>query len=485
MKFGISWVLALIISSVCSAQMRVEYDFFVADHGNNQVRQYSYTGQLIATLPSIGSGSLRSVETDAFGDLYVARGTSVWRFAAPTYQPDATPFATGNSAQGIAVDPITGNIWCSFGNTTGNAEIREITTAGTVLQTLMGSPLQHPRSMEFDWSGNTLFVANQNNAGSNPTSVLAIDPITGTMQVHVDLTNYGSGFRPNAISVAPEEDNLIYVTGDFGETQEIIEVSGPTGATTIRTLIDYSIFPDMTSPAGSYADSYGNLYVVGRNKSMGIPGIYGFDRATGIRILPGYFGMEHSSLIDICFLKLDLDVRVTSGDGVTAAGNARVLGGTHNGQLQIDIEAPAFPSAPYGMFWSVIPDDVTNASILRPQNTMTGIPIDLSDPRRHPLEPDTLFQSSIALAYLGGQGFVPADPSLCPGSFPGFFTLTIGQLNTNGRVSIPLSFPSLPCLFPGFRAVMGFSVAVVDNSTGPLGVGLLSNTPALLILEGQ
>ena len=58
-------LILMVTSSL--AQERVESDFFVADRGNamngsdGAVRHYSYTGNLIATLPAAGSGQVRGL----------------------------------------------------------------------------------------------------------------------------------------------------------------------------------------------------------------------------------------------------------------------------------------------------------------------------------------------------------------------------------------------------------------------------------------
>ena len=139
-------VLLLLSAGVLDAQMMLESDCFVADRGNQPdgsdgaIHRYAYDGNFVATLTSAGFGQVRGLDVGLDGTVYVARGNDIYRYVSPGLVPDATPFFTGNKAQNAAVHPVTGNVWCSFGSNSSQAQVVELDPMGNVLQTLSGAP---------------------------------------------------------------------------------------------------------------------------------------------------------------------------------------------------------------------------------------------------------------------------------------------------------------------------------------------------------
>ena len=473
------------LGSALYGQNFEESDLFVADRGSmsngsdGEIRQYTHTGLLLATLTNSGSGQIRGLACANNGALYVARGDDILRYTAPNFSPDTAAFATGSRAQDVAVNESTGEIWCAFGNTTTNSSIEVFDANGLLLRTITDAAISHPRSIDWNFAGDVLFVANQSSG-----NVLAVNEATGTVTVHTNVDSSFSGFRPVGISVARNADDVMYVSGDFGGATQIVEVVGPAGSATTTSFVNFGSLADLTAPAGTITDNYGNVYFASRDKNMGVPGVYCYTRQNGLRTVLPYVGSEHISPIDIAFRKRIFEFNLTSSDGVTAAGQPRVLGGTHNAQIVMNLQAPDYVGMPFAIFYSLmLPSICQNSDPLRPVGG--GVPIERPDTRSLPLLFDSVLGQSIALVQQGGIGApVIIDPSVCPNSTFGFFLHPQGVIDPNGNAVAVLTFPSLPCLGPGIEVYMAFAAVVIDGVTQPLLVGLATSRLHCLVLEG-
>ncbi|MCA9319176.1 MAG: hypothetical protein KDB53_00505, partial [Planctomycetes bacterium] len=394
-------LILMVTSSL--AQERVESDFFVADRGNamngsdGAVRHYSYTGNLIATLPAAGSGQVRGLGVAEDGTLYVARGDGVLAYAPP-YNAGVT-FDTGVKAQDVAVHRLTGNIWCSYGATPTEAEIREITPGGTVVQTLTSPLLQHPRKLTFGLNPDELFIANS--AGGN---VIGLTVTTGAFLVHINLSSQMA--TPIGIAASPIFQNRLFVVSDYGSAQTIYTVDGALGSGSASTLVDYSASTDMIAPSGLDADGYGNVFVTNRQITGSTPGVYCF-RQSGIRPVTPYTGSENIRPVDLAFVRHRLVLNVTSSDGTFTNGVPRVLFGPHQATVNINIDCPDYPSASYGLFWSLYTGTVFETFCTQPGFEFPfgdGIQIDLADARRAAIVPDALYLSGVQILQRGGSG---------------------------------------------------------------------------------
>ncbi len=481
-------LLLFFCHTATSAQSFVETEYVVVDRGSQMngsdgaLRLYTRSGTMLATLASSGSGAMRGAAFADTGELFVARGNDILRYTGDPLTPDTMPFVTGSKAQDVVVNPVTGNIICSFGTNAGSANIMELDSSGTIVQMITDPLLAHPRSIALNYSADTLFVANQS-AGN----VLAIDLATGTVQVHANIASQFPNYGPIGITTAPDVDDLVYVVSDYGSgPTEIVSLDGPSGSPTITSFLNFGSLSDLTSPAGIYADDYGNLFIAGRSKNMGTPGVYTYRRATGMRPALPFLGSEHVNPIDIAFARSPVTFSLTSSDGVSpSSGLPRVSFGTQNAQLVFDIQAPDFANMAFAIFYSLIPDSAALATVNDPFRPLGGgIPFETPDTRTLPLLLDSFFLQSLALIQAGGNGApVLLDPAACPNSTAGFFLRPQGATDSQGVAQAILTMPSLPCLPPNFTAYMAFSLVLVDGQTLPALVGAATSYPLALALE--
>ncbi len=478
-------LLVLALSAFLPGQTLVDSDILVADRGNasngsdGEVRLYSNTGAILGTLPAAGSGKIRGIGVDESGNAYVARGNEIIRYDAPGYS-QTTTVVMGTKAQDVAFDPVSGTIWCSFGVNASEAMIVQATTAGVVLQTLTDPLLVHPRRLAFGRSGD-LYVANV--IGNN---VIHLDTATGTFQEHVNLASMSA--TPIGVAVSRSRPDRLYAVSDYGTATLILEIDGAPGAGSVTSSFNFGSLTDLTAPSGLDTDGSGNLFVANRDQGMNIPGVYPI-RPDGTRPVPPYIGSEHINPIDVAFIRRTLDLTLTSSDGTSANGAARVLFGPHQATITASLDAPDFPNAVYALFWS----DVSNT--LMGQNCLAnplidlpigdGVQIHALDARRAPILLDSLYFLGIQIIQNGGSGPIPAaDPAICPGSVPGTFTFMSGLLDANGHADAQIVFPSLPCPPPvSLQIPLGLIAAVVDPTVFGSQVGLISDHPTCLLLE--
>jgi DNA-binding beta-propeller fold protein YncE len=479
------------------AQMMLESDLFVADRGNvmngsdGAVHRLNYDGSFVSTLPNAGMGQVRGIDVALDGTVYVARGNDILRYLSPALTPDATPFFTGNKAQNVAVHPVTGNLWCSFGSNPSEAMIVELDATGLPLQTLTGAPLDQPRGLAFNDTGDTLFVANV--AGFN---VLAIDTTVtpATVAIHAATGNGGVGsFTPIGIALDPStEVTTLYCTGDFNTTDEVLVIEGDSGVATVSTAFSYLADMSFNAPSGLRVDSWGNLRVACRDRDMSVPGIYCFRKTSGATSQAPAIGSPFINPVDVAFLRRPFSVEITSdqaGDVFDVNGVASVvIGETVQPAIRIAIDAPDYPNSPFVVLFSLLTQgQCANGDPQRPLGS--GQIIAGNEARRTPLELDSLFVTSqqMLLASINTGGVIPfvMDPALaCPASTPGGALFLFGVTDATGLGETFLSLPTFPaaCFPADFAVELGFSAAVVDSFTGPLGIGLVSAAPECLRL---
>lgn len=482
---------AIIVLVICAlyaptwAQNYVEGEMLVADRGNandgndGEVRRYNRTGGFIGNLPASGSGQVRAIDADLAGNIYVARGDAIIRYTGFPSTPDPANFASGTKAQDIAVNPITQEVWVSFGVDAASAQIIQMSAAGIAINTFTDPLLTHPRSMAFDPSGQFLYIAN-----SAAGDVLVLDVTAGTVQVYLDFSILPGGFT--AIGLHVDRWGSVYVTGSYGTLQHIYRINGAIGSAVQTLVLDYSTLPGLDAPAGLFGDNHGNLYLANRNKNGATPGVFILDVAAGLPLLPPMLGAEHKSPIDIAFLPAAFDVTVNSPDGVDVNGRPVIdVSASAVRTVTIDISAPDHVGATYGMVMSMI--DATLAlggTLAEPHPFATGFAA--GEHRRLPLSDDLFLAQSLAAVGAGGSGgilLVDLSGPLCPGSLPGNVSSFVGGLNAMGQATATFTLPTHPCVPPGLNIsyYFGFAVGVMDGGmTAPLGIALLSDRAALL-----
>ena len=483
MRSTLALGILLLLSASTSAQTYVENEIILADRGNAQngsdggVRRYTMTGNLLGSLPAAGSGATRGVGVDVAGNIWIARGNDIIMYAAPSYAA-GNVIVSGVKAQDVAIHPVTGNVWCSFGASAMEAQVLEVTPAGTVVQTLTDSLLEHPRRLVFGSGNDDLFIANVVDQ-----NVLHLDTATGTFQVHVDLS--AAMTAPIAVAHSPVTPNRLYVTSDYGTANTIFQIDGAPGAGVSSTYLSYSGLTDLNAPAGLAADSYGNVFVANRDVMGSVAGVYCL-RDGGLRPIQPFTGTEQVNPIDVAFVRRQLDLTLSSSDGVDPNGNAQILFGLHQAVIDVTIQAPDYPSTPYGIFWcsyagTAFEPLCTGAT--PPGPVGAGLQVDPADPRFVPIVIDNTFLNGLLILQNGGSGVLPAaDPAMCPGgSVAGSFTFMGGVTDPTGTAAAQIVFPSLPCVPPvALTLPMGLIVAIVDGNVAPSQVGLISAAPTCL-----
>lgn len=490
-SFRIVLAAVALCAPLAMGQDLPEFRMFVADRGDTAggsdggVYQFTVTGDFLNQVPNFGSGPIRSIAVGDNNDLYVARGNAINVFTASSGYSQGATFALGTMAQDVAVHPVTGNVWCSFGVSSSSAMVLEVTQGGTTLQTITDPLLAHPRAIEFDLIGNNLYVANA--TGFNVLLIDSTPAVTSTVSVFATETDLGTSF--NAIGVYPSriQDQFVTVVGDYGDVTQIRTVIGTPGNVTVTTLLDYSTTTDLLAPAGGAPDSYGNIYIAGRNKNSGSAGIYVLREDTGTRTVGTINDTQLLNPIGVAFRRTRVDTAITSLAGTTANGFPRVVaGGMQLQTVGIDISAPEFPNAGYAIFFSA----VTNAQLIplacqrRPLGT--GISLASSgDPRFLPLDNTdaATIGDSLNIFLAGGNGPFTDPCGVQNGSAARF----LGGLDALGQANAELIFPALSCVPPPGavpnEVIYAFTVLVFDGVTAPAGVGAMSTYPECLILE--
>jgi DNA-binding beta-propeller fold protein YncE len=479
--------------SYAGAQVHmVEGELFVADRGNSangsdgEIRRYSHNGAFRSTIVAGGTGVIRGCTFDQAGNLYVARGNNVIRHAAPTYAPDPGAFASGTKAQDVAVNRATQNIWVSWGTNANEAEITEHTPSGTLVQTITNAALIHPRSIAFDFAGGLLYVAN--GAGNN---VLLVNPGTAAVSIYRNLS-VTSGMMTlgfDAIGVTVDLAGNVFVVGDYGLQPQIVKLSGVPGSVTQSTYLIYSTGTGtggFRAPSGAYADAHGNLYFACRSQNNATAGVYPLSAAAPLPVLPPFTGTEQTNPIDIAFKPEPLTISFVSPGGVDTVGIAQVtITPTPPAPIvTIHIDAPNFPSRPYGLLMSVSPSSVV-AQCLGGQvtvpNPLVSSPLTVGEPRLIPLSLDLLFAQSLAAAAAGSGPIALTGCNFGPVmSIPGVAFQFNGLTDNTGRGTAQFQLPTAPCIGPGANFYLSIAGAVVDGMTAPLGIAVLSDTPTCL-----
>ena len=150
------------------------------------------------------------------------------------------------TANGIAVDPLTGNIDVAEGSyNTGNTVVNEYTNGGALNFTISNATIPNPVNVATDGSGNMYVLNNSTGGGSNQVVKFSSTGTYISTLISTGLTN------PFGIYV--DGSGNIYVSDSTGGTTSI-KVYNAAG-TQIATL------SGLTSPQGLATDSKGNLFV--------------------------------------------------------------------------------------------------------------------------------------------------------------------------------------------------------------------------------
>ncbi len=221
---------------------------FVADAGNNAVKEIVAVGGSIPTSPTIntlgnGFSSPYGVAVDGSGNVFVADtfNNAVKEILAAGGYTTVNTLGSGFSEPfGVAVDG-SGNVFVADFN---NNAVKEIVAAGgyTTVNTV-GSGFYHPGGVAVDGSGNVFVADSYNNA------VKEILAAGGYTTVNI----LGSGFS-DPFGVAVDGSGNVFVA-DYGH-HAVKEILAAGGYTTVDTL-----GTGFADPFGVAVDGSGNVFV--------------------------------------------------------------------------------------------------------------------------------------------------------------------------------------------------------------------------------
>jgi streptogramin lyase len=211
---------------------------YIADTGNNAVREWLSTSRKVSALVSSGLRSPTGAAVDQTGNLYIAdsgnHAIKEWSIASGRVTSLVSGLA---NPYGAAVD-TQGNVYFSDA---GNNVIKEWRAAGHGVITLVGSGLTNPEGVALDAQGNLFF----SNTGANAIDEWNAD----TQQVTTPVSSGISG--PSGVALDGQGNIYFADTGD-----NAIKQWNPV-TQQVLTLVSSGL----NHPAGVAVDALGNLYV--------------------------------------------------------------------------------------------------------------------------------------------------------------------------------------------------------------------------------
>ncbi|NRA95925.1 MAG: hypothetical protein HRU14_06905 [Planctomycetes bacterium] len=407
--------LALALAALCtiaSAQVNDAPTHFVwaLDSGDQTaptpiIRIYTPNGRQVDVvdldLPMIGTGPARALAFDRLGNAYVCRGDLVHQLDRDGNATMTTfaPPAGASKAQDVVETP-QGDIMVSWGATAAASAITTYDTAGTLLSNFTDPALDHPRRITSgaDPSSTIIYVANR-----AAQEILAFDPsgVPPTLTVTTDLTTQNIG--PVGLCY-DNANNDLWVVSSYGQTNEVgcIDLSSNTYATAFSypPTVPTSA-PGLLSPAGATYDRFRRLYLAGRNKNGGTPGVYVFE-ATGPSAIPvflAYWPRVGPTPINV------IDVAPQPSEQTTCAPMEAVPSGNQfilemGAVNRVTFSNPATPGVPYiaamSRAWSTNPcGSPFRQGIIEIPFIQPAAP----DVRGVPLKSDDLFWGSVAVSH--------------------------------------------------------------------------------------
>ncbi len=392
------------------------------------IRVYSPSGAEVLTVNVPGSGPTRALAFDTAANAYVCRGSLVHQLDSMGVPTGVTlsPPSGANNSQDVCQLP-DGNIAVSWGSSAAASAIATYDATGALLSAFTDPALDHPRRITTSSDANStlLYVANR---GSAEIRVLDLGAMPPTFTVLTSLSSMNIG--PVGLCYDNADDRL-WVVSSWGNANEIgtISLANPTYATSF-TYPPLGL-PGLTSPAGVSFDRYRNLYVAGRDKNGGGPGVYVFETDPSFSPAPlSYWprvGTTPVNVIDVAPQPTDTAVCAPTEVGPNGPINVLAMGRLN----RVTFSNPATPGAIYAAALSLQWRQGSCAVPFRP-----GVvdPFLLPDVRGLPLETVSSFYfGSVAVAAPGPSPF-PAPPgeindlSLVGIDISGFF----GALDATG-----------------------------------------------------
>jgi len=232
-----------LVSSGLSGPFGVAVDgtgnVYVADYGDNAIKEWSATNNVLTTLVSSGLSMPVGVATDSAGNVYIAdTGNNAIKEWTPGNNTVITLVSSNlNSPQGVAVDG-SGNVYIAD---TGNDAIKEWMPINQTVITLVSSGLGQPNGVAVDVAGNIYIGDFGNNALEEWTAA------------YYALATLATGLN-GADGVAVDGSENVYVA-DFGNNT----IKKWTAASsTVTTLVSAST---LNHPGNVAVDGTGNVYI--------------------------------------------------------------------------------------------------------------------------------------------------------------------------------------------------------------------------------
>ncbi len=290
---------AALLSGPTAVTVDAAHNIYIADTGNNRVREINAATGVITTFA--GGGTVCSTATDTFGDLCPATS------------------ATLSSPSGVAADNL-GNLYISD---TGNNLIRQVSVSGIITKLAgggtgtctnpIGTPdtqgdgcaasatvFAGPTNLAFDPVGNFLFVADTGHSTIRKIFLATTIPTTATSPYYT------------AASVQQNTVTLVAGNGSAGSSPN-----------TLATLAQ------LNKPTGVYVDAAENVYIADtQNSAIRLVDAVTGDISTIAGIL-GTSGLDATLPSTATDAQLNLPSAVAISNGIlsfTDAANNRILG---------------------------------------------------------------------------------------------------------------------------------------------------------------
>ena len=229
-------------------------DLYVADTGNNQVKEVMAVNGSIPANPTInilGSGfsNPMGVAIDGSGNVYVADfGNSAIKEilavngSIPPSNPTINTLGTGLAPKGLAVDS-RGNVFFAGYN---NAVYEMLASSGYTIVNQLGSGFLNPGDVAVDANGD-VFVADSNNG-----YIKEIVSVDGLIPANNPTINILSDNYPSTQGIAVDANSNVYVANG-NVVAELVAAGGYTTANTLDS--------NFSQANGIAVDVKGNVYV--------------------------------------------------------------------------------------------------------------------------------------------------------------------------------------------------------------------------------
>jgi len=414
---------------------------------NPIIRVYTPTGIELFTLSSLpGSAQARALDFDSNGYGYLCRGDLVHQLD-PSGVPTGVQFTppTGAAQAQDVLQTPKGDILVAWGATQPTSAIARYDMSGAMFSSFTDPMLDHPRRIATtsDPASSTVYIANR--AAQQIVSFDFRSP-SPTLQVVADMSAMNIGCVGLCYDAANDD---LWVTSSFGQSNEIgcVDISNDLGMGTYSTAINYppTGAAGMTAPAGLFYDRFRNLYVAGRDRNSGTPGVYIF-RATSPLSAPLFLqsfprtGSTPTNIIDVALQASPMTTCAPME--FTDDGPRHVL--EMGAMNEIKFDSPETSGVPYAAGLSMRWQQSTCGALY--QQGILELLFGGLDPRGLPLRSDDYLWSSLAVTPgLPGipSSAIPLNPMGMPyeSNFalipPGGGTVSgfLGNLDVNGSAS--------------------------------------------------